>query len=470
MNLTVVKFGGSTIGEMGNSIPSIVDRIREIGTNSKVMAVFSAPLTLEGGKRRSLTDVIISQGNRAERQIRPDLTAVWETYNSILDTLNGAQRNKCIDTVRSYMAKAQDALDESYNTRRFADSVRARALGYSGELLMAQVMYHILQDKGMSVDVVPYDRWPIITDDNLEFTNFLPLESQKSVSHTAALLQANDIVCMGGFIGKTRSGHMTTYERGGTDRTAVDMAILLHKEYQTSVDWEKDSSVMSADPRVVGSGLTGVAEMSYNEARLAGMFGMRILDPIAVKEIVNSGLDIPLRITNMGDPAQTTTIIRQVAEEKGHPIKIVTGKGNCVIMHIDWILTARLLKSLEEHRQYGEFVLLSPVMRGSTRFSRILFTDGEFVRRNKRYLLSFDPLAFITYNRGVITLIGGSMRRVQHVVSKTSARIGDAGINILNMDAQEDTARILIVIEDTGDNLDQAVRAVHAERPHISFV
>ena len=84
--------------------------------------------------------------------------------------------------------------------------------------------------------------------------------------------------------------------------------------------------------------------------------------------------------------------------------------------------------------------------------------------------MSFDPLASITYDRGVITLIGDSMWRVQYVASKTSSRIGAAGLNILNMDAQEETSRILIIIEDADDNLARAVRAVHDERLRIDFV
>ena len=46
-------------------------------------------------------------------------------------------------------------------------------------------------------------------------------------------------------------------------------------------------------------------------------------------------------------------------------------------------------------------------------------------------------------NRGVITLIGDEMWRVQQIASKASSRIGDAGLNILNMDAQEETSRII---------------------------
>lgn len=470
MDLTVAKFGGSAIGEMGASIPVIVDRIREMSAGAKMVAVFSAPLTREDGRRRSLTDVVLEQGSGAERGAEPDLALVQETYHAIMDLVDPGLRDRCRDVVESHLDMAREALEEARRTGVFAGPVRARALGHSGELLMPQVMNHILQGEGISSAAVPYDHWPIITDDNPEFTNFLVSEARRSMDHTSVLLREHDVVCIGGFIGKTKDGTMTTYERGGTDRTAADMAILLHKDYNTSVDWEKDSSVVSADPRIVESGLTEVEGLSYNEARLAGMFGMKILDPMAIREIVDNGVDIPLRITDMGNPARTTTIQHATPRDSGHPIKIVTGKGNCAIMRMEFSLLPRLLDSLENKRQYGEFALLSPFTRDGTRFARILFTDGDFVRKNERYLLGFDPLASITYDRGAVTLIGDAMWRVQYVASKTCAKIGEAGLNILNVDAQEETSGILIIIEDSGDNLARAVRAVHDERPNIAFI
>ena len=42
----VAKFGGSTIGIDGISIPIIIQRINSISKNAKVIAVFSAPLTV----------------------------------------------------------------------------------------------------------------------------------------------------------------------------------------------------------------------------------------------------------------------------------------------------------------------------------------------------------------------------------------------------------------------------------------
>ena len=71
------------------------------------------------------------------------------------------------------------------------------------------------------------------------------------------------------------------------------------------IDLEKDSSVVSADPKIISDGLTEVENLSYNEARLAGMFGMNILDPIAIKEILENGVSVPIVITDIRNPEKT---------------------------------------------------------------------------------------------------------------------------------------------------------------------
>ena len=216
--------------------------------------------------------------------------------------------------------------------------------------------------------------------------------------------------------------------------------------------------------------LRDILELSYNETRLAGMFGMKILDPIAIKEIIENGVDMPITITNMKDQQKTTTIKRVLDDQKGHPIKIVTGKENCAIFRIETNSIQKLLTSLDKDKRYSEFIILSPFTKDGTEFSRILFLDGDYVKRNEKYLLGFDSLATITYNRGVITLIGDEMWRVQQVASRTSAKIGQSGLNILNMDAQEETSRIIIVVEDSNDNIRKAIVAIHEEISEINFI
>ena len=469
-NLIIAKFGGSAIGPDGISIPQIIERINNLKKDSRVITVFSAPLTLHNQKKRSLTDVVLEQGKNAENGIRPSLDVVKTAYQKILQMVSDDNRKKCGDVIEIHLKKAQVALDDAFENKEFADETRSKALAFSGEILMAHVMNYILKSNQIKTDAVEFDDWPIITDNNIESTNFLRTESNERMGGILNLVENNEVVTIGGFIGKTVDGITTTYERGGSDRTAADLGILFHKKYETSIDFEKDSSVVSADPKIIDSGLREIIQLSYNEARLAGMFGMKILDPIAIKEIVEHGVDMPIKITNIKNPEKVTVIKRQLDEQKGHPIKIVTGKENCAIFRVETNSIQKLLTSLDKDKRYSEFIILSPFTKDGVELSRILFLDGDYVRRNEKYLLAFDPLATITYNRGVITLIGDEMWRVQQVASRTSAKIGESGLNILNMDAQEETSRIIVVVEDAEENITKAISAVHEEISNINFI
>ncbi len=469
-NLVISKFGGSAVGVDGILIPTIIKRINELKKNSKVITVFSAPLTIYNEKQRSLTDIALEIGRRAEKGENPDTEILRKPYQKIVEMVDKTLQDDCNRIIDSFLAKARTILAEILEKREFANETRARLLAYSGEVLMSNVMNYVLKSSGIKSEVISFEIWPIITDNNLESANFLASESSEKMGQVEELLGKNDVLSIGGFIGKTVDGIETTYERGGSDRTAADLGILFSKKYNTRIDFEKDSAVLSADPRVVKEELDRITSLSYNEARIAGMFGMKILDPIAIKEIVENGVEMPIIITDMGKPGNITTIERKPSEKNGHPLKIVTGKKNCSIVRIEKEAAERLFHSLDKDKRYSEFVVLSPFTKDNIEFTRILFLDGDYVKRNERYILAFDSLASITYNRGVITLIGDEMWRVQQVASKASSRIGEAGLNILNMDAQEETSRIIIVIEDSGDSIEKAIRTVHAERSKIKFV
>ena len=466
--LVIAKFGGSAIGVDGISIPIILQRINELKRSSKVIAIFSAPLTMHGGEKRSLTDIALALGKKAEKGQTVSVDEIKRVYEKIIELVGDNYQVECKNIINTFLEKSKAALDVAKQKGEFADEARSKTLAFTGEILISKVMDYIMKSQGIKSASVDFDIWPIITDHNIESTNFLVSESFERIEPVEKLLQENDIISIGGFIGKTKDGIMTTYERGGSDRTAADIGILFHKKYETSIDFEKDSSVVSADPKIVTENLDEIKQISYNEARLAGMFGMKILDPIAIKEILEHGVDMPIIITDMKNPRKTTIIKRRPDEKNGHPLKIVTGKKNCAILRIENASAQRLLESLENDKRYSEFIILSPFTKDGIEFARILFLDADYVKRNEKYILGFDSIATIAYNRGVITLIGDEMWKVQQVASKTSSKIGEAGLNILNMDAQEETSRIIIIIEDAGNNIERAIKAVHAERVIIN--
>ena len=468
--LTIAKFGGSAIGIDGEGIPDIVKRVKEIQKDSKIIVVCSAPLTMIDGKKKSLTDVILGIGHNAVNGDDFDFSIVEKPYLKLLEYIVDSDKDLCKKIIDEFLKKSKDSINEASSKKEFLDETRSKALAFSGEVLMSHVLNMILNSNEIISSTISLEDWPIITDNNIESTNFLFSESVSRMGKLEEVLEVNDVVTIGGFIGKTKDGIITTYERGGSDRTAADLGILFHKKYDTIIDLEKDSSVVSADPKIVKDDLEQVNELSYNEARLAGMFGMKIVDPIAIKEILENGLEIPLTITNMKSPEMITKIQRNPEDKSGHPLKIVTGKKNCAILRIESEMIRDLLVSLDKDKRYSEFIVLSPFTKDGIEFSRILFLDGDYVKRNEKYILSFDALATVAYERGVVTLIGDEMWRVQQIASKASSKIGDAGLNILNMDAQEETSRIIIVIEDVGNSVEKAIESIHSERSKIKFI
>ena len=238
----IAKFGGSAIGLDGNLIPIIIKRINELKKDAKIIAVFSAPLTLHEGKQRSLTDIAIKIGQKAESGEDVDVDDLRKPYQKILEFVEKKYQVECKKTIDSFLEKATIAIKQTIEKKEFSGVIRSSTLAYSGEILMSFVMNYILKSNNIKSDVVGFNIWPIITDNNIESANFLASESAQNIGLVESLLEKNDVLSIGGFIGKTVDGLETTYERGGSDRTAADLGILFNRKYNTRIDFEDRKS------------------------------------------------------------------------------------------------------------------------------------------------------------------------------------------------------------------------------------
>lgn len=471
-SVTVAKFGGSALGVGGVMIPQIIERIKQLQRDSKVVTVFSAPLIEHDGKAMSMTDVAIRVGKSYASSNPVEIDVLREVYEAIAGKYitEGKNKEEFLGSLDKFYRQVIISLKQAAENKRFVDVIRSRTLAYSGEVTMSYLMDYVMRSFDLKSSHVLIDKWPIITDDNFEAASFLVEDSRQNSDHLVEELEHNDVVSMGGFIGRTVDGLETTYERGGSDRTAADVAILLKDSYDVKIDFEKDSAVLSADPRIVKQDLEFIRYLSYNEAKLAGMFGMKILDPVAIKEIDDNDLDIPIAITDMGKPDTGVTLIKRKLPDDAsehNPIKIVTGKKNCAVVRMESIAASHFAASLERDKQYHDFVKLSPYTVDDTEMTRILFLDADYVRRQERHVRAYHQKAEIVYGRGVVTLIGDEMWRVPKIASTASSTVSEHDINILNLDAQEETSRILIIVEDKGNSVADAVKAIHSTRTKI---
>src|SRR5215213_7018618 len=479
IEVIVAKFGGSTIGQNGDQIPTVIERIKSLRKEKKkIVAVFSAPLMEHEGKVKSMTDIAIHIGRKYASGQTVDTNILYRTY------LNIAKKylsQKYFEEFEFHLNKFYNYVTSSLNhvaaNKRFIDVTRSRILAYGGEITMSYLMDYIMRSNGLKCDHVDIEKWPIITDDNFEAANFMLEESKEHKKHFLKLLEENEVISIGGFIGKTIDGLETTYERGGSDRTAADIAIILHDEFKVQIDFEKDNIVLSADPKIVKKEeLESIRYLSYNEARLAGMFGMKILDPIAIKEIDDNNLAIPIVITSIRNSSDITIIEKSLINRKKEEdfldiigndnplIKIVTGKRNCAIVRMESIAASYLIASLEKDKQYYNFLKLSPYKVDDIEITRLLFLDADYVKRHERHFKAFYPKVEFAYGKGVVTLIGDMMWKMPNIVSTASRTVGDYDINILNLDAQEETSRILIIVDDIDNNVANAIRAIHLQR------
>jgi aspartate kinase len=478
----IAKFGGSTIGQNGDQIPTVIERIKAMRKKGKkIVAVFSAPLMEHDGKVKSMTDIAIFIGRKYASGQKVDTDILYRIY---LDIAKKYLSQKYFEEFEFHLEKFYNYVISSLNhvteNKRFIDVTRSRILAYGGEITMSYLMDYVMRSNGLKCDHVDIEKWPIITDDNFEAANFMLEESKEHKKHFLKLLEENEVISIGGFIGKTVDGLETTYERGGSDRTAADIAIILYDEFKVQIDFEKDNIVLSADPKIVKEELESIRYLSYNEARLAGMFGMKILDPIAIKEIDDNNFDIPIVITSILNPSENTIIEKSLInrqqafsdsvvndaddDEDSSLIKIVTGKRNCAIVRMESIAASYLIASLEKDKQYYNFLKLSPFKVDDIEITRLLFLDADYVKRNERHFKAFYPKVEFAYGKGVVTLIGDMMWKMPKIVSTASRTLGDYDINILNLDAQEETSRILIIVDDIDNNVANAIRAIHLQR------
>ncbi len=477
----IAKFGGSTIGQNGDQIPTVIERIKAMRKEGKkIVAVFSAPLMEHEGKVKSMTDIAINIGRKYASGQKVDTNILYRTYLNIAKKFLS---QKYFEEFEFHLEKFYNYVTTSLNhvteNRRFIDVTRSRILAYGGEITMSYLMDYVMRSNGLKCDHVDIEKWPIITDDNFEAANFMIEESKEHKKHFLKLLEENEVISIGGFIGKTVDGLETTYERGGSDRTAADIAIILYDEFKVQIDFEKDNIVLSADPKIVKEELESIRYLSYNEAKLAGMFGMKILDPIAIKEIDDNNFDIPIVITSITNPSDITIIEKSSInrkqdfldgvgndedEDDSSLIKIVTGKRNCAIVRMESIAASYLIASLEKDKQYHNFLKLSPFKVDDIEITRLLFLDADYVKRHERHFKAFYPKVEFAYGKGVVTLIGDMMWKMPKIVSTASRTVGDYDINILNLDAQEETSRILIIVDDIDNNVANAIRAIHLQR------
>ena len=211
--------------------------------------------------------------------------------------------------------------------RELTPDLRDEILSF-GERLSSELLAAAFERSGMKTVHVDA-REVIIRDDS--FTHAAPLywETYAKLRRTVAIYARHSVVVMGGFIGATREGAVTTLGRGGSDFTASLVgAGVSANEIQI---WTDVDGVLSCDPRVLRGGYQ-VRTLTYGEALEVARLGARVLHPKTVQPAVRQG--IPITIRNSRHPDIEGTRVGPENLQTSGVVKSIACLKNVAVVHL----------------------------------------------------------------------------------------------------------------------------------------
>lgn len=167
--------------------------------------------------------------------------------------VKAVKSGKEVIVVVSAMGKTTDELlSILHSTNKSIDREDEDDILSMGERISARIFTAFLKTEGLKSKYFdPSDNtWPIITDDNYSNANPILDECEKKVKDfVEPLLSKNIVPVIAGFIGKTKSGKISTIGRGGSDTTAFILAKALKSNEVIMVT--DSNGIMTADPKLI---------------------------------------------------------------------------------------------------------------------------------------------------------------------------------------------------------------------------
>ncbi len=321
--MIVQKFGGTSVGG-AEPIRRLGEIVRRALPRKPVVVVSAV-----GGVTNRLfrlTELAVSgAGWEAE------LAGIADLHRHILRELDlDKGLDKGLETARN--AGLDGLLGELADLARGIALVRERtprtldAAASFGERLSARIVAAYLAKTG--IPAVAIDAWDagLVTDERFGGARPLP---QGEDAIRGALAETREVPVITGYIGKSRSGEITTLGRGGSDfSAAIFGAALGAEEIQI---WTDVDGVMTADPRIVPAA-RHVRSMSFAEAAELAFFGAKVLHPATMVPAIAK--NIPIRVLNSFRPEQPGTVVTAKPEGGAKSVRSIAHKDHIAVVNV----------------------------------------------------------------------------------------------------------------------------------------
>lgn len=206
----------------------------------------------------------------------------------------------------------------------------ADAVAAFGEVLASEILALALP--GFGVEAAWIDARRVMVTDGA-FTRARPLYEETGIRLRAALLplvERGAVPVVGGYIGATRDGVVTTLGKEGSDFSAAIVgAALGAAEIQI---WTDVDGILTADPRLV-PGARRVSTLSFAESLELACSGAKKPHPGTLGPASRAG--VPIRILNSLDEGAVGTLIGRRGTPTAAPaVKSLACRPNDYLLHV----------------------------------------------------------------------------------------------------------------------------------------
>ncbi|KFZ41697.1 aspartate kinase [Anoxybacillus flavithermus] len=444
--MKVAKFGGSSVAnaQQFQKVANIVT-----SDEARKFVVVSAP-----GKRfkndTKMTDLLITL---AKKVIEDDLyegvlAQVVARYDEIVTDLHLSR--DILDVISASLQQIIDTYDDQ--PERLLDALKA-----SGEDNNAKLMAHYLRQLGYEAHYVsPKDAGIFVTDEPGN-AQILP----ESYEQLAKLKERSGILVIPGFFGYSRSGHIVTFPRGGSDITGSIVAAGVDAElYENFTDVD---SIYCVNPSIVEHPCQ-LKELTYREMRELSYAGFSVFHDEALEPVYRRG--IPVCVKNTNNPEAKGTMIVATRDHRERPVAgIASDTGFCSINVSKYLMNReigfgrRLLQILED-----EGISYEHTPSGIDNMSVILREEqlaGDVERRVLDRIVKELRVDEVSIERdlALIMVVGEGMERSVGIAAKATAAFARANVNIEMINQGSSEVSMMFGVK--ADAVEKAVRALY---------
>jgi len=353
------------------------------------------------------------------------------------------------DTTDDLIAKAQEINENP--SKREMDMLLS-----TGEQISIALMAMQLEKIGLPV--VSLLGWQVGLQTNTDYSK--ARIKTVSAERIQAELDRRRIVIVAGFQGINRYDDITTLGRGGSDTSAVALAVALKADLcQIYTDVE---GVYTSDPRKI-PGARKLDEITYDEMLELASLGAQVLHNRSVEMAKRYNVKMEVLSSYVRKPGTKVKGVTKVEQSKISGVAMDSNVAQISLMELEDRpgVAFEVFQSLSQEKINVDIILQS-VGRGNTKDISFTVTRGDMARavealKEEQARIGFKELA-MTDKISKVSIVGAGMMSSPGVASLMFEALYDAKVNIIMISTSE--IKISVIVDE--NEADRAMAAIHA--------